>query len=848
MGKMELHAHTPVNFTIDEDSHRTGVAPNEGMPGKYISQRQSEIGNNSIFTPLSYMSNYISVSSPLFTKDLKKRIRIENEDLLKRYYSSKKSISHAMYRHGSIASDSETSNVLNERSRSYVWMNKFLDDSRYLATLFEPDATPEVHLSSEEEGEWEKRQALRTHAASPYFKHFQRLLAVDLREPDVLKKHNLWIPMIKRGWRNTFSIDQEEEDSLYDGKVSPLFIDGNEYMTKDYDLYKGSTSIPSIFSEYRLPALVHHCAVELNGKVYILGGLMACHKHDDEAPSLRDFVVDGIKNLPPPLLSSVVNNPCMINNGRLYVMSAYSNSLRRPEVSGQIPPPLLCMKGSKLTERHIFFYGGFEIRTETNIGENGVFHLRKRAYMNNTGYILDTMTFNFTRVELTAVPYKLVSYPTLAARFGHVQLSISNNGNNTHNNSNGSYFNHQRHHENDENGDGSPASGFESTSSEANSPAVSVGSTPARLNNALHNSGVHSILIFGGYKQTGDDDYEALNDLWKIDVPVLVKGKRGYYKFGSTANATILPRSSPRDPWPSPRAFPADCVTNVRDNATKPDLLERLQENFFIDKSTFPAQDKSRPLFKSLPHARSEPDRSKILTRTKESGTSSTSSTTGSTNASTNPLLKQCLTSSSSHSAPTKPLQPRSKTQPNFEHKVLIMHGGSNKTDVCRDMWWYDIETETWSQITTHGKHEASKMIPIGVGLVGHSLVCVGGMAVFVGGLLQEDVDFLYHGVDYEDMRIPPQLAIGSDFINLFDLATQCLLGHTVIGDETNAYLRDDLEARLGVILSCGFTVIQFNGDILLFGGVVSRRFETSGLNLRGAVLKCVLPSMKLAI
>ncbi|GAV52741.1 hypothetical protein ZYGR_0AI00230 [Zygosaccharomyces rouxii] len=844
---MALHAHMPVDFAMNEDNQTMEEPSNEGIPGRYPSEGLSEIEDNDTFTPLPYMSNYISVTAPLFMNDFKSKIRTENEYLLKKYYSSKKSISHAMYRHGSVASDSEASNALAERSKSYVWMNKFLDDSRYMVDLFESGTTLEVQPNSEEEEEIEKRQSLRTHAAASYFKHLQRLMAIDLREPDVLKKHNLWIPRIKKNWRNEPS-DRSDESTLYDDKVCPLFIDGNEYMTKDYDLYKGSISIPSIFSEYKLPAFVHHCAVELNGTVYILGGLMACHKHDDEAPSLKDFNVDGIKNLPPPLLSSVVNNPSMINNGRLYLMSAYSNSLRRPEVSGQIPPPLLCMKGSKLTERHIFFYGGFEIRTETNVDEHGVFYLRKRAYMNNTGYILDTMTFNFTRVELTAIPYKLVSYPTLAARFGHVQLSIPNNGYNSYNNNgngNGNgYFSHQRHHESDENGNGSPGSGFESTSSELNSSAVSVGSPHTRLNNGLHNSGVHSILIFGGYKQVGDDDYEAMNDLWKIDVPVLVKGKRGYYKFGSTANATILSRSNPDAPWPSPRAFSADCITNVRDNTTKPDLLERLQENFFIDKNTFPIPDKSRALLKSLPHARPDHDRSKIRTRSKDSGTSSSSSTNGSSNASTNPFWKQRL--SSPHSGSSTTLPPRFKPHPNPEHKVLILHGGSNKTDVCHDMWWLDIECETWSQIATHGKHKASKMIPIEIGLVGHSMVCIGGMAVFVGGLLQEDVDHLYFGVDYKDMKLPPQIAIGSDLINIFDLASQCLLGHTVIGDETNAHLTDDLAARLGIILSFGFTLIQFNGDILLFGGVVSKRLKSSGINLRGAILKCVLPSMKL--
>lgn len=839
---MSRNTDTAADFGMSDDSQAINETANKVALGKHLLPNSNEIEDGESFTPLPYMSNYVSVAAPLFINDFKSQIRSENEFLLKQYYSSKKSISHAMYRHGSIVSDSGSSNI-SEGSNPFIWMDKFLDASRYMLDIFESGISLDIVPSNGDAEEIEKKKWLKTHVAAPYFKQLQRLSVMDLRNPAVFRKHDLWIPTIKNGWRNELS-DRNGENHLYDGKVCPLFIDGNEYMSKDYDMHEGSTSIPSIFSEYKLPSLVYHCAVELNGAVYILGGLMACHKYDDEAPSLKDFHINGVKNLPPPLLSSVVNNPSMINNGRLYVMSAYSNSLRRPELSGQIPPPLLCLKGSKLTERHIFFYGGFEIRTETNVREDGSLYLKKRAYVNNTGYILDTMTFNFTRVELTAVSYKLVSYPSLAGRFGHMQLSVPDNGNNhiNHNNSSG-YLNHQRHREFDENSNNSAAEG---NSSEGVSRVASFGSPHTRLNNGLHSSGVYSILIFGGYKQVGDDDYGAMDDLWKIDVPVLVKGKRGYYKFASTANAVIIPKANPDDPWPSPRAFAADCFANIRDTANKPDLLERLQENYFIDKSTFSVSDKSGSLLKTLPYSRAEHDRPKVGARSKDSGASTVSSPAGSNATTSNPFLRQRLSSPPSGSSASTVLPPKFRSHPN-EHKVLILHGGSDKTNVLHDMWWYDTESETWSQIATHGKHKDSKMISIELGLVGHSMVCVGGMAVFLGGLLQEDVDHLYSAVDYEHMKLPPQLAIGSDFINIFDLESQCLLGHTIIGDEKNARLLDDSHARLGIILSVGCSLIQFNGDILLFGGVVAKRLKSSDISLRGAVLKCILPSMKLA-
>lgn len=90
--------------------------------------------------------------------------------------------------------------------------------------------------------------------------------------------------------------------------------------------------IPSLFSEDKLPALTYHCSVELNGNIYIFGGLMPCYSYEEDAPMLNDFFVDGIKNLPPPLLPQVINNPSMVNNPHLYVASIPSCRFSKPKM------------------------------------------------------------------------------------------------------------------------------------------------------------------------------------------------------------------------------------------------------------------------------------------------------------------------------------------------------------------------------------------------------------------------------------------------------------------------------------------------------------------------------------
>lgn len=47
---------------------------------------------------------------------------------------------------------------------------------------------------------------------------------------------------------------------------------------------------------------------------------------------LNDFFVDGIKNLPPPLLPQVINNPSMVNNPHLYVASIPSCRFSKPKM------------------------------------------------------------------------------------------------------------------------------------------------------------------------------------------------------------------------------------------------------------------------------------------------------------------------------------------------------------------------------------------------------------------------------------------------------------------------------------------------------------------------------------
>ena len=174
-----------------------------------------------------------------------------------------------------------------------------------------------------------------------------------------------------------------------------------------------------------------------------------------------------------------------------------------------------------MTKRHIFYYGGIEIKTETTVDEQtGKFFLKKRAYLHNTAYILDIVTFKFTKVELVAQPTEYNAYPATVPRFGHAQVSVHmNTGNSATKCSVCAAANPEIKDEHENMIDCSSASQPSDIRSQSESSLLAEKASNNKLSNSL-NSGVYTIIVTGGYRQINEDDYEALGDLWKIEVTV----------------------------------------------------------------------------------------------------------------------------------------------------------------------------------------------------------------------------------------------------------------------------------------------------------------------------------------
>lgn len=836
------------------------------------------------FKPLPYLTNYLSMFA-LFSNEIfgdKVNVSSQNEYLLKKYYSLKKPF--ALRHSGGTSKNSDMPSQSNDIWQTNFMVDRFLNRSvrsvNYANFQIISDmqnrsirgtsigGTPEHGIDT-----FQTTSLPSIPSAVPYFQYYRKLLTVNTKEWDILKLHSLWIPDLRTDFKDFELCRDRDSSRLYDDDYDEdnvvkkdLFfekipgqqiLDGEGYVPKEYEISSGSLSIPSLFSEDKLPALTYHCAVELNKNVYIFGGLMPCYSYEEDAPLLNDFFVDGIKNLPPPLLPQVINNPSMVNNPHLYVAAVPSCRFSKPKMRGYIPPPLLCVQGSKLTERHIFFYGGFEIRTETRGDENGKYHLKKRLYVNNTGYILDIISLKFTKIDVIVQSSKYNAYPTMSARFGHLQISIDNQN--------------RRNSVHSVNTNESHTAG---SASMKRGPSMSKGrlEKSAVLSSLSHNSsapyGVHTIIIFGGYRQTGDDRYEAMNDLWKIEIPVMRRGKKGYCKFSETANAILLtPREKDKLDWPEERAFAAFSLhgTSLMDrSALETSLLSNLKK-YFILKPSYISKDRvidPKPVFPMMVHSTHQ-DLFNGSSATDEPSISGVPPSRSSADSTIGPEMNydfDNMTMKPGVNLSSIPMSTIGRqrlilSQDMPIRKNIILHGGSNGLNVLDDMWLMDLECETWTPIETFTRAEPSKSVDekldtVNVGLVGHEMESIGRICVCIGGMLQEDVNAFYSGDNDEPSKNQSvkKLPLGGHFLNTIDLSTQCWEDHQIIlskkEDNEDGSDNENEDVNSNVVVGIGGTSLQCDKSIVMIGGLMSRRTNLKEIYLHGTILKSILPSV----
>jgi hypothetical protein len=273
------------------------------------------------------------------------------------------------------------------------------------------------------------------------------------------------------------------------------------------DAFISYVHTPKILGEEPIPSLTYHTSCEVGGIIYTNGGVKALNEgHSGENVDLSRFSIKGV-TLPLPINSRLLNHPCVIPNDDMYLINSVTNHVTKRKTYGDVPPPLLCMSASQITKRHIFYYGGLELINHVvyDEGSDKIF-VEKRVKLNNSAYVLDTVTMKFNKFELTAHPNKLTRFPITVPRFGHSSTSVD---------------------------------------------------LSRALDESLKTETPASVFIMGGYRETSvPNRYEAIRDLWKVELSIVYEGLHGYIEFGDVVLATPIP--IPEDSKiPAARAFHA---------------------------------------------------------------------------------------------------------------------------------------------------------------------------------------------------------------------------------------------------------------------------------------------------
>ncbi|SCU79837.1 LAME_0B00562g1_1 [Lachancea meyersii CBS 8951] len=749
------------------------------------------------------------------------RRKADNERTLMTYYTSK------LYtpRNSSVTSGSSERSCASDNSKK---------SARIKHVMKNMHRTPSGHKTPFR-GTSDEAKFIPEVFSKGYMNYCSRLPLPSSENTELIKKQNMWIPIMKWDLTDDSARNEGPVLSSNSGEGFNYFTTSLEknaciYRTSNAKLgnvYVGSLNRPPLFGEIKLPPFTYQCTVDLGDKIYTLGGLTPSYCYSDEMPDLSCYNVDGVPNLPPPLLDSIVNNPSMVNNHDLYVISSATSRVAKPTVSGHIPPPLLCMTGSALTKRHIFFYGGFEIKTETLKDEStGVFYLKKRAVLSNRAYILDVVTFKFMKVDLVAQPTKFNSYPSIEPRFGHSQLSLKINTTvkcaacATAAGTENKFEEAKRDID-----DSSPSS---SQPIEVRSQSENSLSTDRNTNSKLSIStsmGVSTILILGGYRQGEDDDFETLNELWKIEVTVIARGKKNYFKFADTALATpfsSFPEDTEGEKWPARRAFQAcEIYENglLKKRSSEDELLTNLRKNFTIEPERLtPTSPNEKPggffgqydTLEQQQHHHQHHHHNNVI---------------------------------NDIDLPLTCIAQRHVQGPQSISQTLVIHGGSDKSFVFGDLWLFDLDTETWTQVATYKDScgDEEHQTEVGLTLVGHKLVQVSANAVLVGGFTQDDVN--KHWTNKSSFNFKRFSAPSSPVASLYLLDLQSSIFEQFCVYNERRLEFDDTGTQLCEQMRLISTsVIYKNGLLYLIGGILCNFQDLNKVYLRSTLTTCILP------
>lgn len=191
------------------------------------------------------------------------------------------------------------------------------------------------------------------------------------------------------------------------------------YIVNANGLFSGKT--------FALPKVSFQNHFETDGLNYTFGGLYVSETSDltylgipKETPMEKISVHFPCK--PPPFVSEkLLANPLVRQNELFFKSNPVRNTLTLlgTDYSEESPYHLSSLEYCRIAKNHIFFFGGFsiEITAIDYKSEMDRWIIKKNLKLNHDGYILDTVTFKFSKIKL--------NLKTLNMQFGRLGSGIT---------------------------------------------------------------------------------------------------------------------------------------------------------------------------------------------------------------------------------------------------------------------------------------------------------------------------------------------------------------------------------------------------------------------------------------
>ncbi|ODV80608.1 uncharacterized protein CANTADRAFT_33138, partial [Suhomyces tanzawaensis NRRL Y-17324] len=191
---------------------------------------------------------------------------------------------------------------------------------------------------------------------------------------------------------------------------------GDSIFSGHFAIPRVSINIPSYNDtdefgpDFLVPQMCYQNHFDADDLTYTFGGLCVSGSSTFEHLGLPSSVsLDKISihfpcELPPFVSREILTNPFMSQNRNFYLFNPKRASLTYLDTldPSNSPGHINSLISTEISDRHIFFYGGFMIKDEsvTYNADIDRWIIKKKLILNKDGYILDRLSFKFIKVDL----------------------------------------------------------------------------------------------------------------------------------------------------------------------------------------------------------------------------------------------------------------------------------------------------------------------------------------------------------------------------------------------------------------------------------------------------------------